>query len=352
MQVLVCPTAFKGTLTASEAARAMAQGVCRAQPRAHLTALPLSDGGPGLIEAVRTVQDGREERWVVAGPLSEPVEARCLWVTQGEALVESADACGLHLLGRRRAALDAHTLGVGELVRYALGAGARRVHIGLGGSASTDGGTGLARTFGYRFLDGEGRDLPLGGRSLHALAAIKPGERPPGTFVALADVGHTLAQAAPTFGPQKGASHEEVALLAKGLERLERRLRLDLGVSVAGISGSGAAGGLGAGCAAFLGAEVVWGSDWVLEEVGFQDALEAADLVMTGEGGFDATSRTGKIVGEVMRRATEAGVPVVLVCGRIEGPIPDARATLDAGGGLLDTEGLTELAARVLRSLG
>lgn len=365
MRVLVCPTAFKGTVGAAEAASAMAEGVRRGLPGAEVDLLPLSDGGPGLLEAIRTAEGGRLERVTVEGPLGEPAEGRIFFTGDGGAVIESADACGLEALGGRRAPLEAHTRGVGRLVEVALAAvaadsprapgsprrfgvhGLPAVRIGLGGSASTDGGTGMARAFGFRFLDAAGAELPPGGGGLARLARIAPGRIPEERFVALADVETTLTGArgaARTFGPQKGATAEEVERLVDGLERLAERLAGDLDADVAGLPGSGAAGGLGAGCAAFLGAELVPGSDWVLERVGFLERLGQAELVLTGEGAWDRSSRYGKITGRVLERASAACVPALLLCGRTEGGVPDGTAVLDGGGRVLDARGLAALA--------
>ncbi len=349
MRVLVCPTAFKGTLTAAEAAAAMAGGVRRALPDAEVRELPLSDGGPGLLDALRAARPVVEEV-EVTGPLGRPARARILWAGE-QAVLESADACGLHLVpeGRERP-LAAHSLGVGELVRAALARGADHLVVGLGGSATSDGGTAMARAFGYRFLDADGRDLPPGGDALRRLARIEPGARPPVRITALADVESRLngmAGAARRFGPQKGATREEVDRLVEGLERLAGRLEEDLGAGeAADLPGSGAAGGLGAGLAAFLGARIEPGAEWVLDRVGFDGAIAGSDLVVTGEGAFDASSRAGKVVGRVLDRAREAAVPALLLCGRVEDELPDGVRTADAAGRVLDAGGLADLAAR------
>ena len=363
MRVLVCPTAFKGTLSAAEATAAMAAGVGRALPEAELVELPLSDGGPGLLDALRTGEaggaeeaDGMEEV-VVTGPLGEPVTARILWTSgaaageAGCAVLESADACGLHLVPEGgEEPLRAHTRGVGELIQAAVARGAGGIVVGLGGSATSDGGTGMARVFGYRFLDDEGRELPPGGGELRRLAAIAEGVRPPVRVTALADVEsplNGLAGAARRFGPQKGATAEQVDRLVEGLERLGARLAEDLGAGeVADRPGSGAAGGLGAGLAAFLGAGIEPGAEWVLDRVGFAEALAAADLVVTGEGTFDASSEAGKVVGTVLERAREAGVPALLLCGALEGEAPGGVRAADGGGERLDADGLADLAER------
>jgi len=400
MRVLVGLTAFKGSLGAAEACAAVARGIAAERPGWALERLPLSDGGPGLLDALaasggatpdggppreadREIGGGagpigagfsRLEHVEVSGPLGSPARGRILWLGR-EAVLESADACGLEALGEVRAPLRADTRGVGELVLQALENGAEAVRIGLGGSASTDGGTGLARVFGWRFLDGAGRELPPGGGALRDLARIEPGWRPgaavaggrgageePGAdrplrITALADVETRLTGmrgAARTFGPQKGATAAEVELLAAGLERLAEIVASDLGpwgADAARLPGSGAAGGLGAGCVAFLGGRLVPGAAWVLERTGFGERLSGADLVVTGEGAWDRSSGAGKITAEVLRRARQTGVPSVLLCGRLEAAVPAGVTAFDAGGGWLDAEGLEVLAARAVRSL-
>lgn len=363
MRVLVCPTAFKGTLGAAEAAAAMARGVRAALPDARVREMPLSDGGPGLLDALRAAgADGALEELSVTGPLGGSVPARILWTgapdaTGRTAVVESADACGLARVPEGGAdALRAHTRGVGELVAEAVARGASRVVVGLGGSATTDGGTGMARVFGWRFLGADGAELPPGGGPLARLDRIAPGRRPAADVTGLADVETPLngaRGAARTFGPQKGATADEVKRLVESLERLSDRLAEDLGAAeVADRPGSGAAGGLGAGLAAFLGADLAEGSAWVLERTGFDTALADADLVVTGEGAYDASSAAGKIVGRVLERARARDVPAALVCGSVEGePGPGVRAA-DGEGRRLDADDLAALAGRAAASLG
>lgn len=375
MRVLVCPTAFKGSLGAAEACAAMARGLAAVRPAWRLELLPLSDGGPGLLDALGAAGPGRAtrnvdggaaataqgtaERVEVPGPLGDPVEARLLWLDR-EAVLESADACGLERLGERRAPLEANTRGVGALVRHALDGGARAVRIGLGGSASTDGGTGMARAFGWRFLDEHGAELPPGGGALLRLARIEPGSRPGETaaeITALADVETPLLGlrgAARTFGPQKGASAAEVERLVAGLERLAERLGSDVGrwaADAVSAPGAGAAGGLGAGCAVFLGAQLVPGAGWVLHRTGFDRRLARADLVVTGEGAWDRSSAAGKITWEVIGRARAAGVRALLLCGRLDAEVPEGVGAFDGGGAWLDAAGLERLAARAADSL-
>ena len=246
--------------------------------------------------------------------------------------------------------MRADTRGVGELVAWCLEQGATDITLGLGGSATVDGGTGLGLVFGYRFLGLDGADLPLGGGSLANLGRIEPGVRPGDELVltAIFDVRGPLSGpdgAARRFAPQKGANAAEVEALEAGLTRLGQRLRDDLGRDVSGRPGAGAAGGLGAGCAAFLGADLVSGSNWVLDHVGFEAALSAANLVITGEGAWDATSGLGKITGEILRRAASVGVPSLLVCGKITGPTPPGVTAVGGDGAWLELDDVARLVA-------
>jgi glycerate kinase len=216
-----------------------------------------------------------------------------------------------------------------------------------------DGGTGLARVFGYRFLGPGGDDLPAGGGSLASLVSIETGERPGRllSVTAVADVHAPLIGpygAARVFGPQKGATDAEVDLLEVGMTRLEERLRLDLGTDVADLPGGGASGGLGAGCVAFLDADLVAGSEWVLRRLNFDAALDSADLVVTGEGAWDATSGLGKITWEILTRARAAGVPAVLVCGRAVGPEMPSVTVVHGDGAWIGASDVTRLVAEAV----
>ncbi len=355
MKILCCPTAFKGGLTGAEAARAMANGVEAALGPGSAIAMPLSDGGNGLIDALAATEEAagaQLDTVEVSGPVGEPAVARLLTNRWGTVL-ESADACGLHLLpSHRRAPGRATTRGVGEAIVAASSKGARELVVGLGGSATVDGGTGMARALGYRFVDSDERELPEGGEWLRDLSRIEPAPPPPGRFTALADVASSLCGAngaARRFAGQKGAGPADIERLEEGLAILGRTIERDLGKAVADLPGAGAAGGLGAGCAAFLGAELRLGAPWVLDEVGFDRSLAASALVVTGEGRFDSTSALGKVVGEVIERARRARVPVLLVCGQVSGPVPPGVTVADTGGEWLDSEALTRRVTLVMR---
>jgi len=348
--VLVAPAAFKGTLGPRQVAEAIAAGVRRALPHATVLECPVADGGDGLLDAVLPPGSLRE-RLPVTGPLGDQVSAELGWIDGETAILESSTACGLALLEPEdRDPRRTTTRGVGEIIWEAADRGARTVVVGLGGSATVDGGTGAARGLGWTFQDAAGNPLPEGGGALLDLAALGSGWGLGARVVALADVTTPMIGsdgAAPVFGPQKGARPDEIEGLARGLERLAavwaQAGRPELGTLPMG----GAAGGLGAGLAFFARAELVPGAEWVLERIGFDAALAKADLVVTGEGVFDRTSLVGKAPGEVVRRAQAARKKVAIVAGRV-GKLVGVHA-IGADGRILDVAGLAALAEQVAR---
>ncbi len=340
---------------------------------ASIVRLPLSDGGDGLLDAVAALAPSATRRAVqVTGPSGEPVRAEYLWDGR-RSIVESALACGLGLVpAARRDPLAATSFGVGELV---LAAGPGPLVLGLGGSATVDGGAGMARALGWRLLDGAGRPVPPGGGGLRALRRLVPpdsssaggrafpsstdtrarGRTSTTRAVALADVRNPLLGeegAVAVFAPQKGADDAAVATLEEGLAVLARRLRVDLGVDVSTLPGGAAAGGLGAGAVAFLGARLVAGSDWMLDEARFDARLARASVVVTGEGAYDGQSGMGKIVGSVVERATRAGVPAVVLAGHADAPDRPGVLVRTGAGGRLDADALARLTAGALAEVG
>ena len=348
--VLIAPAAFKGTLGPRQVADALAIGVRRELPDATVLQCPISDGGDGLLDAVLPPGSLRE-RLRVTGPLGEPVSGELGWIDPETAIFESATACGIALL--KPDALDplrATTRGVGEVVWEAVERGANTVVVGLGGSATVDGGTGAARGLGWSLVDSSGGELPEGGGSLAQLAEVGGGWSIAARVVALADVTTPLVGpkgAAPVFGPQKGAGPEGVKLLSRGLERLAQVMARHGRDDLATLAGGGAAGGLGAGLAFFAKAQLTGGADWVLARVGFDAALAKAQLVITGEGAFDRTSLVGKASGEVVRRAQAARKRVAVVAGKVEGLV--GLHAVDGAGKVLDAPGITALAQQVVR---
>jgi glycerate 2-kinase len=325
VQVVIAPDKFKGTLSASEVAEALAKGVRAAIPHASLSLRPVADGGEGTVDALLLAHGGRVSQRRVSGPLPGLVEAPLAHLADGLCAVEMSDAAGLTLVSpQSRDALASSTLGLGELIAAALEEGERRILIGVGGSASTDGGTGAARAVGWRFLDRDGGELPLGGGSLRDLARIDGSkvrsEVEATVFVAACDVDNPLvgdSGAARVFAPQKGASDAEVELLEEGLVKLAQRIEEDLGIDVADMKRAGAAGGTGAGLRAFFGAELGDGFEVVAEATQLRAAIEEADLVITGEGLLDEQSFGGKAPIGVARIAKEAQVRCLAVAGEV-----------------------------------
>ena len=326
MHVVIAPDKFKGTLSATEAADAMAKGVRAAIPHASMTLRPMADGGEGTIDALLVAHGGRVTSRRVSGPLSgAAVDAPLGHLPDGTCVLELSVAAGLNLVApERRDPLASSSLGLGELVAAALEQDERKIVIGVGGSASTDGATGAARAVGWRFLDDKGEDLELGGGSLKHLARIDASGVHPAlnatTFVAACDVDNPLLGergAARVFAPQKGASEDQVALLEEGLSVLAERIRADLGLEVADEPGAGAGGGTGAGLMAFFGAKLGRGFDVVADAAGLAHEIELADFVLTGEGRLDEQSLGGKTPVGVARIARELGVKCFAVAGEV-----------------------------------
>jgi len=333
-RVVIAPDSFKGSLGATDAAAALAEGWLARRPGDDVTCVPLADGGEGTLEVLAAAGPVTWHRTTVTGPGGEPVDCAWLELPGQVAVVELARSSGLPLM-RRLDPLGAHTLGLGQTIGHALDAGAREVVITLGGSASTDGGTGALAALGARFLDAAGHPLPPGGGALTRLAAADLTRlRPPpaGGVTCLSDVtapllgGHGAAAA---YGPQKGADAGQIAQLESGLARLAAALGGD-----PAAAGGGAAGGTGYGLAAGWQAVITPGAPRLCELAGLDRALATADLVITGEGRFDETSLTGKVTGTVLAAAAARGVAAALVAGQITaGPPVTAVALAGLAGG-------------------
>jgi glycerate kinase len=327
MRVLVAPDKFRGTLHASAAAAAIARGWERGDPAATVTRLPLADGGEGTLDALLAALSGEDHPALVTGPLGEPVTARYGIAGAGAqrtGVIEMAEASGLTLVPpERRDPKHATSRGTGELILAAVVSGARRLLVCVGGSATNDAGAGAAQALGFRLLDDEGNDLGAGGAALLHLDRIDVAGRSPdldGVEVVVAtDVDNPLTGphgASATFGPQKGASAEDVELLDRALARFADVAARDLGVEIREVPGAGAAGGLAGGLMAFLGARLRSGARTVMDAVGFEARLREAEVVVTGEGSFDEQSLGGKVPGAALDAAARAGVPAIVLCGR------------------------------------
>ena len=339
MRVVIAPDKFRGSLTAPEAAQAIARGVRRAVPDAEISLVPLADGGEGIVETLLAATNGISCDAEVTGPLGQPVQARFGVLGDGEtAVLAMASASGLNLVvADRRDPVRASTRGTGELMLTAIALPIRRLILGIGGSATNDGGAGMAQALGYRLLDRDGRELGPGGSSLADLDRIDALNVNPALdrikIEVACDVANPLCGpngASHVYGPQKGATPEQVRRLDANLEHLAIIIKRDLGVDVLSLIGGGAAGGLGAGLVAFAGATLRSGIDLVIDAVGLRDQLAGADLCLTGEGAFDESTLAGKTVAGVAAAALAAGVPCFALAGSVY-----------AGSGLIHQAGVT-----------
>lgn len=332
-RILIAPDSFKGSLPAATFCRIVAGAAARVEPALETIALPVADGGEGTVDALLAALGGERVEQVVIGPEFAPVGSFFGVLPDGRAVLETAAAAGPGLLAGRPDPLRTTTFGVGQLIAAALDRGCREILLGLGGSATTDGGAGAAAALGARLLDSRGAEIPPTGEGLGRLAALDLSRLDPRLagcrLLGLGDVHNPLCGpegAAQVFGPQKGAGPEEVLLLDRNLRRLAEVLARTLGREVARFPGAGAAGGLGAGLAGLLGGVLVPGAEAVLDGVGFDRALEGAALVITGEGRLNRQSLSGKAPVAVARRSTRAGVPVLALVGGVDDAAIDVRA--------------------------
>jgi glycerate kinase len=337
MRVVIAPDKFKGSLTALQAGAAMARGVARAMPRASIDQVPMADGGEGTTQALVAATGGSIREAQVTGPLGEPVVACFGLLGDGQtAVIEMAAASGLVLVpAGKRNPLITTTRGTGELLLAAIAAGARRVVVGIGGSATNDGGAGFGQSLGFRLLDDAGRDLDVGGGNLGRLARIDPATRRrelDGVEIAVAcDVSNPLCGpegASAIYGPQKGATPEMIEALDRNLAHFAAIVERDLGVAIKDQPGSGAAGGLGGGLVAFASGKLEPGIKLVIDAVNLARRLQNADLCLTAEGTIDAQSAFGKTAVGVAQLARSLHCPTLALAGSIG---PGAEAVLEHG---------------------
>lgn len=335
MRVIVAPDSFKGSVSAIGVAQAMEQGILSVFPEAEIIKVPIADGGEGTVEALVAATGGQMLVKEVVGPLGHPVLAHWGMLGEGEtAIIEMAAASGLPLVApdKRNPRLTT-TYGTGQLIKTVLDRGIKKIIIGIGGSATNDGGTGMIKALGARFLDAEGHELPPGGAALARLAKIDLSsldERLRTTTIMVAcDVDNPLCGprgASAVYGPQKGATPEVVAELDAALESFAKLARDATGRDVADYPGAGAAGGLGAGLLFFTNAKLRPGVDIVLETTGFAGLVAAADLVITGEGRTDFQTAFGKAPVGVAKVAKQFNVPVACLSGGLGDGADDVLA--------------------------
>ncbi|WP_372664984.1 glycerate kinase [Amycolatopsis kentuckyensis] len=335
MKVLVAPDKFKGSLTAAEVASAVASGLADVHPGLAVQQLPVADGGDGTVDAA--VAAGYDRVRVPArGPTGEPVTAS--YAVRGDtAVVELAEASGLHRLPGAPAPLTATSAGTGDVIAAAVRAGCRRIVLGVGGSACTDGGAGMLAALGAQLLDDSGRELPFGGAALAQLASLDVTRMSEVDIELASDVDNPLygpRGAAAVYGPQKGASPDDV----KTLDAALRHWASIAGPEFAERPGAGAAGGVGFAAMAVLGARMRPGIELLLDLLGFGEALTGASLVVTGEGSLDEQTLAGKAPAGVARAAAAKGIPCVAVSGRCQLSSTDLR-----GAGISAAYALTDL---------
>jgi glycerate 2-kinase len=338
MKIVLAPNAFKESLGAVEFVDILGEALQSADPSIEVVKTPLADGGDGTLEVVARLWEGREESFETVDPLRRPIYAPVAFDRKEKtALIELATTSGLAQLQLpERNPLETTTFGFGLLINQLLDRGVQRIFLCIGGSATVDGGTGMAEALGFQHMDRSHAPLAGCGGHLNKIHCVIPPadlDRIRGVeYVVLSDVTNPLHGpngAACVFGPQKGASPEQVDLLDRGLRHLAGVWARDLGRNVEDVPGSGAAGGIGGGAIVYLGAHLVPGGEWILEMVRFKELLSTADLVITGEGRLDSTTLQGKLPGRVAAMAMQAGVKCIGLCGAMD---RGTREDLLAGG--------------------
>lgn len=323
---LFMPDSFKGTLTAAEICAILQQAAAKIFPDAVCRSIPVADGGEGSVDCFLQALPGERISCPCTGPLFDEITAYYALIDDGRtAVIEMAAAAGLPMVENRRNPLRATTFGVGQLIQDALERGVERIILGLGGSATTDGGCGAAAALGVRFLRQDGQSFVPTGGTLQEIAHIDVSSIDPHLshckVVTMCDIDNPMygpRGAAYIFGPQKGADEAAVKRLDDNLQHLAAVIEKDLGLKVAEVPGSGAGGAMGAGTIAFFGARLQSGIDTVLEAVHFEELARQADVIFTGEGRLDSQSLQGKVVIGIARRARELRCPVIAVVGGVD----------------------------------
>ncbi len=324
-KVVLIPDSFKGTISSAEICTIMAEQIRRYAPTAEIVRIPVADGGEGTVDAFVTAMGGGTVSIPVKGPYGENLMGFYGLVDGGRtAIVEMAACAGLPLVGDNRHAEKTTTYGVGQLINHAAEAGCKKIIVGLGGSATNDGGTGAACALGIRFLDAAGNEFVPVGETLGHIASIDGSGLCPklknAELITMCDIDNPLCGpqgASAVFGPQKGADAATVDMLDRNLAHLSEVIKKDLGKDVLTLPGAGAAGGMGAGMVAFFGSKLQMGIETVLDTVSFDKLAEGADLIVSGEGRIDSQSLRGKVVAGVAGHAKRMGVPLVAVVGDI-----------------------------------
>ena len=326
MKIVVAPQEFKGSISALNVSKAAKKGILKVFPKADIVICPVADGGDGTLETLVEISGGSKKQCSVYDPLGKKINTE--WGGMGDnktAVIEMARMCGLALLElNERDPLKATTFGLGQTINNALDQGFRKFIIGIGGSATNDGGVGMAQALGVEVLDKHGSQIPWGGAALAEASSIDVSEIDKrvseSEFMVACDVTNPLTGpegASAVYGPQKGATPEMVAKLDEALSNLANVIKKDLNKEVSQHAGAGAAGGLGAGIMAFLGGELRAGVDIVLDTVQIDEKLKGADIVITGEGAMDFQTVYNKAPIGVAKRASQLGIPTIGICGML-----------------------------------
>ena len=323
-EIILVPDSFKGTLSASEVCSIMESSIHKMRPGVCVQSIPAADGGEGTVESLIRAVGGRIETREVTGPLFGRITARYAILSNGVAVIEMASAAGLPLMGEKLDVMHATTYGVGELIRHVINSGHKEIIVGLGGSATNDGGAGVCAALGVVFRNVKGEAFVPVGASLKKIHSIDRSALPDSLknirLRLMCDIDNPLIGpngAAHVFAKQKGACEAERELLDQGLRHFSNCIRESVGIDVAQLPGAGAAGGMGGGLHALLGGELEKGIDILLDTVGFDHLLEDARLVITGEGKLDSQSLMGKVIGGVAKRTKRAGVPLIALVGDV-----------------------------------
>ncbi len=325
-KTVVASDSFKGCLSSAQVADAVEKGIHEVYPDSEVVKLAVADGGEGTMEALAATLGGSIVEVQVQDPLGRPITSEYAIVDGTTAVIEMSRASGLTLLKEEeRNPMLTSTFGTGQMVADALSKGCRRFIMGIGGSATNDAGTGMLEALGYRFMDAEGNVLKGRGESLGKIKHIDASKAIAGlneaSFIVACDVDSPFCGpkgAAYVYGPQKGATSEMVKELDEGMQAFSRLVYKETGTDIMNIKGAGAAGGLGGALKAFLNADLKKGADMVLDAVSFDQFIEGADLVITGEGKIDGQTLAGKLPYAVARRASSRNIPVIAICGRAE----------------------------------
>lgn len=327
MKIIICPDKFKGTLTANEATAAINEGIKTFNPSIETLLMPMSDGGEGLVSLFAEKEEVETIKMVVHNPLFKPIETTFAYhPKEATAFIEMSKASGLELLRKEeRNPCYTTSFGTGEMIKKAIETGAKKIILGIGGSATNDAGIGMAEALGYQFFDKQGNRLTPIGKNLIHIETIDSSEVNQTIFetvlIVACDVKNVLYGqngAAFVYAAQKGANVDEIKILDSGLINMARVIRNHFNINLSNLEGAGAAGGMGAGAVAFLNGTITSGIDLIMNLYNFENHLSTTDLILTGEGKLDSQTFSGKVINGIVSKAQKHDIPVVAFCGKLD----------------------------------